>query len=73
MESQNYLEKKFKKRTDYGNDEAIQLAISTLSNVLTIDFKPSELQVGVCDKSGRFHMLTEAEIEKHLVVISEKD
>jgi len=73
VEAQNQLEKKLKKRTDYDDKETIQLAISTLSNVLTIDFKPQELQVGIVDKTGIFRSLTEAEIENHLTAIAEKD
>lgn len=73
IEAQNYLEKKLKKRLDYGNDETIQLAISTLANVLSMDFKASELQVGIVDGSEKFRILTESEIDKHLTTISEKD
>ena len=73
VEAQNQLEKKLKKRTDYDDKETIQLAITTLSNVLTIDFKPNEIQVGIADKSGQFRALTEQEIEQHLTAIAEKD
>lgn len=72
-EACNYLEKKLKKKTDYDDEGTIQLAISTLSNVLTIDFKPSDLQVGVVDSNSLFRVLSEKEIEEHLTAIAEKD
>ncbi|KFM81155.1 Proteasome subunit alpha type-6, partial [Stegodyphus mimosarum] len=73
-EANSYLEKKFKKKLVYEHDEAIQLAISALSTVLSADFKPSEIEVGVVSKDRpRFRKLTESEIEQHLTAIAEKD
>ncbi|RWS09371.1 proteasome subunit alpha type-like protein [Dinothrombium tinctorium] len=73
VEVSNYLEKKLKKKTDYDKNQTIQLAISALSSVLGIDFKPNELQVGVVDEREVFEILSESEIEKHLTAIAEKD
>ena len=73
VEAQNYLEKKLKKKMDYNNDEAIQLAIATLSNVLAVEFRSNELQLGVVDSDRLFRILPESEIEKHLTSIAEKD
>lgn len=49
-EASSYLEKKYKKKQNYSHDEVIQLAISTLSHILTADFKPSDIEVGVVSK-----------------------
>jgi len=73
VEAQNHLEKKLKKRMDYSGEEAIQLAISTLASVLSVDFRAGELQVGVAGPDGLFRILPEADIEKHLTSIAEKD
>jgi 20S proteasome subunit alpha 1 len=73
-EANSYLEKKFKKRQDYTGDEVIQLAISALSTVLSADFKPSEIEVGVVSRDNpKYRKLTEAEIDTFLVQIAEKD
>ncbi|GAB0094934.1 Proteasome subunit alpha type [Sergentomyia squamirostris] len=73
-EANSFLEKKLKKKTDFSTEEAIQLAITCLSTVLTADFKPSGIEVGVVTKDNpEFKILTEDEIDVHLTAISEKD
>jgi len=73
VEVSNYLEKKLKRKTNFEPDQTIQLAITALSSVLGIDFKPNEIQVGVADEGGLFRVLTESEIEVHLTAIAERD
>ncbi|XP_050036567.1 proteasome subunit alpha type-6-like [Dermacentor andersoni] len=73
-EANSYLEKKFKKRQDYNSNETIQLALSALSSVLSADLKPSEVEVGVVSKEQpNFHVLTEQEVDAHLVAIAERE
>ena len=84
QEALNYLEKKLKNK-EYapgGWEEVVELGIQALSSVLSVDFKKSELEVGIVGgpladgKPGReqkFRALTEEEIEERLQAISEKD
>jgi len=73
-EATNLLEKKVKADRDLGSEECIQTAIYALQNVLAEDFKATEIEVGVVtlDRPG-FRVLSVAEVEDHLVAISEKN
>ncbi|KAI9800685.1 MAG: hypothetical protein M1825_004007 [Sarcosagium campestre] len=84
QEALNHMEKKLKNK-EYapgGWQEVVELGISTLSTVLSVDFKKGELEVGIVGgpaADGRdgtdpaFRALTEDEIEERLQAISEKD
>ncbi|EDW01186.1 proteasome subunit alpha type-6 [Drosophila grimshawi] len=72
IEANSYLEKKYK--NNLSEEKAIQLAITCLSSVLAVDFKPNGIEIGVVSKSNpQFRILDEKEIEEHLTKIAEKD
>lgn len=75
QEAENFLEKKVKGTPNFSEDETIQTAIGALQNVLGEDFKASEIQVGIVSTSTerKFKELSTAEIDEHLVAISERD
>src|SRR5690349_7894267 len=79
QEALNYLEKKLKnKQYAPGTwEEVVELGITALSNVLSVDFKRTEIEVGVVGggegKLAGFRKLSEDEIEERLQAIAEKD
>lgn len=74
-ESINYLEKKFKiENLSLSYDQIIELAIETLSNVISTDFKSNEIEIGVIRKdSQEFKVLDEEEVDEILQRIADKD
>lgn len=83
QEALNHMEKKLKNK-DYaeGNwEEVVELGITALSNVLSVDFKKHEIEIGIVggprpDGQGThsgFRALTEDEIDERLNAIAEKD
>jgi 20S proteasome subunit alpha 1 len=84
QEAFNHLEKKLKnKEAAEGSwEEVVELAITTLSSVLSVDFKKGEIEIGIVggpkepgskETSTNFRHLTEEEIEERLQAIAEKD
>ncbi|KAE8135795.1 nucleophile aminohydrolase [Aspergillus pseudotamarii] len=84
QEAITYLEKKLKNK-DYAEgswEDVVELGITALSNVLSVDFKKHELEIGIVGgprtdgQEGtdvNFRALTEDEIDERLQAIAEKD
>lgn len=72
-EATNWLEKKIADVPDTDDDNTVQMAIMCLQHILSSDFKGSDLEVGTVCEGGRFQILGDEEIERHLTAISEKD
>ena len=50
------------------------MAINCLSSILSQEFKPNEIEIGIVKKSQRkFVKLSESQIEHHLTLFAEKD
>jgi 20S proteasome subunit alpha 1 len=84
QEALNFLEKKLKnKEHAEGNwEEVVELAITALSTVLSVDFKKGELEIGIVGgpklngqegTDSAFRALTEEEIDERLQSIADKD
>src|SRR3989440_10493641 len=84
QEALNHLEKKLKNKdcAEGTWQDVVELGITTLSTVLSVDFKKGELEVGIVGgprtdgKQGadpEFKTLSEDQIEERLQAISERD
>lgn len=84
QEAMNLLEKKLKNKDAAAGtwEDVVELAITTLSTVLSQDFKATEIEIGVvgappAGQDGEpqpfFRKLTIDEIDKRLQSIAEKD
>jgi 20S proteasome subunit alpha 1 len=84
QEALNFLEKKIKNKDCASGDwkEVVELGITTLNTVLSVDFKKNELEVGIVggpQAGGEegvelgFRILSEDEIDERLQSIADKD
>jgi 20S proteasome subunit alpha 1 len=84
QEALNFLERKLKNKdcAEGSWEEVVELGITTLSTVLSVDFKKGELEIGIVGgpKAGDtegvemgFRTLTEDEIDERLQAIADKD
>lgn len=73
QEAQNYLEKKIKANASMDYETTLHTAITCLQSVLSADFRPNEIEIGIIRNGERFRTLSEDEIEAHLTAISERD
>lgn len=73
QEALNYLEKTLKKTEPQSLDDAIQTAVMTLANVLSLDFKPADIEIALVSVDQRFKTLSLDEVEAHLNRIAEKN
>eukprot|EP00882_Tetradesmus_deserticola_P005353 GHRQ01005633.1.p2 GENE.GHRQ01005633.1~~GHRQ01005633.1.p2 ORF type:complete len:247 (+),score=135.37 GHRQ01005633.1:292-1032(+) len=74
-EAINFLEKKVKAAPEGGlsYQEACCTAITALQNVLSEEFKASEMELGVVTAEGGFRVLPVEEVDAFLTAISERD
>jgi 20S proteasome subunit alpha 1 len=84
QEALNFLEKKIKNKDCADGDwkDVVELGITTLNTVLSVDSKKNELEVGIVGgprqdgsegTEGGFRTLTEDEIDERLQAIADKD
>jgi len=74
QEAKNALEKIIKKKQALSEVDTIQEAIKCLQAVMGMDFKSTDIEVGVVSKARpRFTRLSEEQIDSHLTAIAEKD
>jgi 20S proteasome subunit alpha 1 len=68
QEAQNYLEKKIKANANMDHETTIHTAITCLQSVLSADFKPSEIEVGVIAEGQRYTTCSYA-LYRHVLIL----
>lgn len=72
QEAMNFLEKRVDEMKEMTPEQVVRTAITCLGHVLGSDFRGSEIEVAeVVTKDGKFHVLSEEEIEVHLNAIAD--
>ncbi|BFZ53336.1 Proteasome subunit YC7alpha/Y8 (protease yscE subunit 7) [Savitreella phatthalungensis] len=75
QEATNYFEKRHKRDGDTAIDswqKTVELAINAMSTALSVDFKATEIEIGICGGEKRpFRMLSEDEIDDRLQAIAD--
>ena len=68
------MEKKFKKKTQFTSNEAIDLALEALQQALGMDIMAGEVELIYVDRNNqKIKQMTNEEIEEHLTAIEERD
>ncbi|KAH9256128.1 hypothetical protein BASA81_005904 [Batrachochytrium salamandrivorans] len=78
QEAASLLEKRMKDGGGKGFDLTCQTAVEVLQTCVGADFKPSEIEVGVCElkegeESAEFRVLQDNEVDRLLAAIAERD
>uniref|UniRef100_A0A0A9XV50 Proteasome subunit alpha type n=1 Tax=Lygus hesperus TaxID=30085 RepID=A0A0A9XV50_LYGHE len=74
MEANSFLEKKFKTKADYSEEEVIQLGISSLSSALSMNLRDNEIEMAVVSAAHPgFRVLTVDELNTHITAVAERD
>lgn len=74
QEATNTFEKMLKKKAPETVDETITNAILCLQSTLGLDFKASDLEIGlVTTENPNFRRLSEDDIDKYLTMVAERD
>ena len=76
QEAQNELEKFYREQKGFADKEMTEMmkyAVVSLQNTLGLDFKSTDIEVGVVDQNKVFRMLAPKEIETHLNVVQRFD
>lgn len=74
QEGSNALEKIIKKELDLTEKETVQQAIMCLQDILQMDLKSKDLEVGVVSAAQpKFTVLKDEQVDEHLTAIAERD
>jgi len=72
QEAMNFLEKRVDDMKEMETDTVVRTAITCLGHVLGSDFRGNEIEVAqIVSRKGKFHVLTEDEVEGHLNAIAD--